>query len=294
MSILIDEHSRVITQGITGRSGLFHTRLSHEYAPRFVGGVNPFKHGEKVQVGDSELPVFGTVAAAKEATAANVSLIFVPPPLAAEAILEAIASEIALIVCITEGIPVLDMLKVSAALRNSRSRLIGPNCPGVITPGKCKVGIMPGHVHQAGRIGIISKSGTLTYEAVWQTSNCGLGQSTCIGIGGDPIIGTGFIELLVMFEQDAGTDGMVLIGEIGGDAEIRAAQFIKDNIKKPVSAFIAGRTAPPGKVMGHAGAIVAGGKGSAAEKIDALQAAGVKVASSPADIGTTMAACLTR
>ena len=292
MAILVDEHSRVITQGITGKSGLFHTRLSHEYAPRYVGGVNPFKHGEQVQVGDTELPVFGTVAAAKEATAANVSLIFVPPPLAADAILEAIASEIELIVCITEGIPVLDMLKVSAALKHSNSRLIGPNCPGVITPAECKVGIMPGPVHKTGRIGIISKSGTLTYEAVWQTSNCGVGQSTCIGIGGDPIIGTGFIELLAMFERDTSTDGIVLIGEIGGDAEIAAASFIKDNIAKPVAAFIAGRTAPAGKVMGHAGAIVAGGKGSAAEKIEALQAAGVKIAASPAEIGTTIAAAL--
>ena len=292
MAILIDEHSRVITQGITGKSGLFHTRLSHQYAPRFVGGVNPFKQGEKVQVGDRALPVFGTVAAAKAATAANVSLIFVPPPRAADAIFEAIASEIELIVCITEGIPVLDMLKVSATLRHSNSRLIGPNCPGVITPDKCKVGIMPGPVHKTGRIGIISKSGTLTYEAVWQTSNCGLGQSTCVGIGGDPIIGTGFIDLLAMFERDAGTEGIVLIGEIGGDAEIAAARFIKDNIDKPVAACIAGRTAPQGKVMGHAGAIVAGGKGSAAEKIEALQAAGVKVAASPAAIGTTIAAAL--
>ena len=292
MAILIDEHSKVITQGITGKSGLFHTRLSHEYAPRFVGGVNPFKHGEKVQVGDSELPVFGTVAAAKSATGANVSLIFVPPPLAADAILEAIDSEIELIVCITEGIPVLDMLKVSAALKHSNSRLIGPNCPGVITPDKCKVGIMPGHVHKAGKVGIISKSGTLTYEAVWQTSNCGLGQTTCVGIGGDPIIGTGFIDLLTMFERDADTAGIVLIGEIGGDAEITAASFIKDNVTKPVAAFIAGRTAPKGKVMGHAGAIVAGGKGSAAEKIEALQAAGVQVAASPAEIGTTIAAAL--
>ncbi len=292
MAILVDERSKVITQGITGKSGLLHTRLSHEYAPRFVGGVNPFKHGEKVQVGDTELPVFGTVAEAKAATAADVSLIFVPPPLAADAILEAIASEIELIVCITEGIPVLDMLKVSAALKHSKSRLVGPNCPGVITPDKCKVGIMPGDVHREGRVGIISKSGTLTYEAVWQTSSCGLGQSTCIGIGGDPIIGTDFTELLAMFERDADTDGIVLIGEIGGDAEISAARFIQDNISKPVAAFIAGRTAPKGKVMGHAGAIVAGGKGSAAEKIEALQAAAVKIAPSPAAIGATIAAAL--
>lgn len=284
MAILVDENTRVITQGITGKAGSFHTRLSQEYAPRFVGGVHPFKAGETA-VG---LPVFATVSAAKEATGANASLIFVPPVAAAEAILEAIDSEIELIVCITEGIPVLDMLKVNAALQASSSRLIGPNCPGVISPGKCKIGIMPGHVHKAGKIGIISKSGTLTYEAVWQTTVAGLGQSTCIGIGGDPIIGTSFIDLLAMFEQDSETAGIVLIGEIGGDAEIRAADFIKDNCRKPVAAFIAGQTAPAGKVMGHAGAIVSGNRGSASEKIDALRSVGVQVAMSPAEIGKTI------
>ena len=289
MSILIDENTKVISQGITGKSGLFHTRLSHEYAPCFVAGVNPRKHGQRVL---DDIPIFATVADAQEATGAKTSVIFVPPPAAADAILEAIASEIELIICITEGIPVLDMLRVKSALQGSSSRLIGANCPGVISPGKCKVGIMPAHIHKRGKIGVVSRSGTLTYEAVFQLGAVGLGQSTCIGIGGDPIIGTGFSELLTMFEQDDETEGIVLIGEIGGDDEIVAANFIKENIRKPVASFIAGKTAPRGKVMGHAGAIVSGNKGGAAEKIDALRSAGVRVADSPADIGKTMAESL--
>tara|TARA_B100001094_G_C18169634_1_gene794300 strand:+ start:1368 stop:2240 length:873 start_codon:yes stop_codon:yes gene_type:complete len=289
VAILIDENTRVITQGITGKSGEFHTKLSHEYAPRFVGGVTPGKGGQRAI---ADLPIFDTVADAKDKAGANASMIFVPPPYAADAILEAIAAEIDLIICITEGIPVLDMIPVEKALKRSKSRLIGPNCPGVITPGKCKIGIMPGHIHQAGKAGIISKSGTLTYEAVGQTTAKGIGQSTCVGIGGDPIIGTKYIDLLTMFEEDPETDGIVLIGEIGGDAEIKAATFIKENIKKPVAAFIAGQTAPKGKRMGHAGAIVSGGAGTAAEKMDALRAAGCEVAESPADIGGALARAL--
>jgi succinyl-CoA synthetase alpha subunit len=284
MAILINEKTRVITQGITGKSGEFHTRLSHEYAPRFVGGVTPGKGGDTV-VG---LPVFDTVKEAKERTACNASMIFVPPPFAADAILEAIEAEIELIVCITEGIPVQDMMPVKRALTGSKSRLIGPNCPGVITPNACKIGIMPGHVHKRGKVGIISKSGTLTYEAVGQTTAAGLGQTTCVGIGGDPIIGTTYIDLLQMFEEDDETKGIILIGEIGGDAEIIAARFIKENIRKPVCAFIAGQTAPQGKRMGHAGAIISGGAGTAAEKMDALRAAGAAVSVSPAEIAATL------
>ncbi|MBI2602506.1 MAG: succinate--CoA ligase subunit alpha [Deltaproteobacteria bacterium] len=290
MGILVGKDTRVITQGITGKSGLFHTKLSHEYAPRFVGGVTPGKGGEEV----AGLPVFDTVREAKEKTGCNASMIFVPPPVAADAILEAIHCGIELIVCITEGIPVMDMIPVKKALDRSRSRLIGPNCPGVITPGSCKIGIMPGHVHRSGKVGIISRSGTLTYEAVNQTSLVGLGQSTCVGIGGDPIIGTNFVDLLEMFEQDPQTEAIVMIGEIGGDAEIKAAAFIKANVRKPVCGFIAGVTAPKGKRMGHAGAIISGGKGTAQEKIEALQAAGVTVSRSPAEIGKTMAKALLR
>lgn len=288
MGILVNKNTKVITQGITGKSGEFHTRLSHEYAPRFVGGVTPGKGGQKIAL----LPVFDTVAEAKEKTGCNASMIFVPPPFAAEAILEAIDNEIELIVCITEGIPVMDMIPVKKALERSHSRLIGPNCPGVITPGECKIGIMPGHVHKPGRVGIISKSGTLTYEAVGQTTAIGLGQSSCVGIGGDPIIGSTYPDLLMMFEEDPATAGIILIGEIGGDAEIKAAKFIKENIRKPVTAFIAGQTAPQGKRMGHAGAIISGGHGTAAEKMDALRAAGVHVAVSPAELGSTMAKAL--
>ena len=286
MPILVNKNTRVITQGITGKSGEFHTKLSHEYAPRFVGGVTPGKGGSK----HLDLPVFDTVAEAREKTGANASMIFVPPPFAADAILEAIAAEIELIVCITEGIPVLDMVPVKKALERSKKyRLIGPNCPGIITPGECKIGIMPGYIHKPGKIGIISKSGTLTYEAVHQTTALGLGQTTCIGIGGDPIIGTSYIDLLAMFEEDPDTKGVVVIGEIGGDAEIKAATWIKENMKKPVAAFIAGQAAPPGKRMGHAGAIVSGGKGTAQEKMEAFRAAGVAVAQSCPEIGSAIA-----
>ncbi len=291
MAVLVNNKTRVITQGITGKSGEFHTKLSHEYAPRFVGGVTPGKGGTKAVC---DLPIFDTVREAKEKTGANASMIFVPPPFAADAILEAIDAEIELIVCITEGIPVLDMMPVKKVLARSKSRLVGPNCPGVITPGQCKIGIMPGHIHKPGKIGIVSKSGTLTYEAVGQTTAAGLGQSSCIGIGGDPIIGTLFIDALQMFEEDPETEGIVMIGEIGGDAEIKAAQFIKENIKKPVAGFIAGQTAPKGKRMGHAGAIISGGHGTAAEKMDALRHAGVEVVVSPADIGQAMVRALSK
>lgn len=285
MAILIDENTKVITQGITGKSGEFHTKLSHEYASCFVGGVVPGKGGSRAVC---DLPVFDTVISAKEQTGANASMIFVPPPFAKDAILEAIDANIELIVCITEGIPPLDMVPVMKAIEGSNSRLIGPNCPGVIAPGKCKIGIMPAHVHKPGSAGIVSKSGTLTYEAVHQTTLSGIGQSTCVGIGGDPIIGTSFIDLLIKFEEDPDTKGIVLIGEIGGDAEIKAAKFIKENISKPVAAFVAGQTAPKGKRMGHAGAIISGGTGTAAEKIEALKAAGVIVAPTPADIGSSL------
>lgn len=288
MSILINKNTRVITQGITGKSGQFHTKLSHEYAPRFVGGVTPSKGGQEID----GLPIFNTVHEAREKTGADASMIFVPPPFAGDAILEAIDAGIELIVCITEGIPVKDMMYVKKALDRSPSRLIGPNCPGIITPGQCKIGIMPGHIHKPGKVGIISKSGTLTYEAVHQTTLAGLGQSTCIGIGGDPIIGTNFIDLLQMFEEDPETEAIVVIGEIGGDAEIKAAQFIKENVRKPVCGFIAGVTAPPGKRMGHAGAIISGGKGTAAEKMEAFRHAGVKVSESPAEIGKTVVSML--
>jgi len=285
LSILVDQNTKVICQGITGKSGEFHTKLSHEYAPRFVGGVTPGKGGGKAVC---DLPIFDSVAEAREKVGANASMIFVPPPFAADAILEAIDAEIELIVCITEGIPVQDMIAVKHALDASKSRLIGPNCPGVITPGQCKIGIMPGHIHKVGSCGIVSKSGTLTYEAVGQTTSAGVGQSTCIGIGGDPIIGTLFIDILAKFQEDPQTESIVMIGEIGGDAEIKAAQFIKDNVTKPVAAFIAGQTAPEGKRMGHAGAIISGGSGTAAEKIEALQAAGAHVAKTTAEIGETL------
>jgi succinyl-CoA synthetase alpha subunit len=285
VAILVGKHTKVITQGITGKSGEFHTKLSQEYAPRFVGGVTPGKGGTK----HLDLPVFDTVAEARAKTGANASMIFVPPPFAADAILEAIAAEIELIVAITEGIPVMDMIPVRKALDRSKSRLIGPNCPGIITPGECKIGIMPGYIHKRGKVGIISKSGTLTYEAVHQTTTIGLGQTTCVGIGGDPIIGTTYIDLLGMFQEDPETQGIIVIGEIGGDAEIKAAKFIKENVKKPVAAFIAGQTAPPGKRMGHAGAIISGGHGTAVEKMEALRSAGCGVAESPAEIAAVLA-----
>lgn len=292
MAILVNSQTRVITQGITGKSGEFHTKLSHEYAPRFVGGVTPGKGGQKAIL---DLPIFDSVIEAREKAGANASMIFVPPPFAADAILEAIDAEIELIICITEGIPVLDMVPVKKALdRSKKSRLIGPNCPGVITPGQCKIGIMPGHIHKVGKAGIVSKSGTLTYEAVGQTTALGIGQSSCVGIGGDPIIGTTYTDVLALFEADPQTEGIILIGEIGGDAEIKAAQFIKENIKKPVAAFIAGQTAPAGKRMGHAGAIISGGSGTAAEKMAALEEAGVVVARSPADLASSLKTAMER
>ena len=284
MTILVDKDTKVICQGITGRAGLFHSQQCREYGTPLVGGVTPGKGGTEVD----GFPVWNTVAEAVEATGANTSLVFVPPPFCRQAIIEAVDAGIELIVAITEGIPVIDMVRVMKHMEGTSSRLIGPNCPGIITPGIAKIGIMPGYIHSPGNVGLISKSGTLTYEAAWQLGNLGLGQSTCIGIGGDPIIGTTFIDLLDLFEQDPGTESILMIGEIGGDAEIQAAQHIQENISKPVAAFIAGKTAPPGKRMGHAGAIISGGSGTAAEKIEALEAAGVVVAESPADMGAAL------
>lgn len=281
MSILIDKNTRVICQGITGSAGTFHTKGCAEYGTQMVGGVTPGKGGQEVL----GLPVFDTVGEAVEQTGANATMIFVPPPFAADAILEAIDAGIAVIAAITEGIPVLDMVEVYRRVRASNSVLIGPNCPGLITPGECKIGIMPGYIHNPGKIGIISRSGTLTYEAVWQTSNLGLGQSTCVGLGGDPIVGTSYIDLLKLYQADDQTEAILMIGEIGGNAEEEAAEFVKQHVTKPVAAFIAGATAPPGKRMGHAGAIISGGKGTAAEKQAALEAAGIVVAPSPADMG---------
>jgi len=286
MSILVGKDTRLICQGITGSAGRFHSEKCAEYGTNLVGGVTPGKGGTR----ELDRPVFNTVVEARKVTGANATMIFVPPPFAADAILEAIDAEIEMIVAITEGIPVLDMLRVKKALGNcgGKSRLVGPNCPGVITPGECKIGIMPGHIHKPGRIGIVSKSGTLTYEAVGQLSALGIGQSTCVGIGGDPINGTSFIDVLDLFNKDEGTDAVIMIGEIGGNAEVLAAEWIKANMKKPVVGFIAGQTAPEGKRMGHAGAITSGGKGTAEEKYAAMAACGMSTVRSPADMGTTL------
>jgi len=284
MSVLVSRDTRVLTQGITGSTGQLHTRLCREYGSEMVAGVTPGRGGTEFE----GIPIFDTVTRAVKETGANASVIYVPPAGAADAILEAADAGIPLVVCITEGVPVLDMVRVARWLEGRPTRLIGPNCPGVITPGQCKIGIMPGYIHMPGRVGVVSRSGTLTYEAVYQLTQLGIGQSTCIGIGGDPIIGTGFIDALRLFQDDAGTDAAIMIGEIGGTAEEEAAAFIKAHMTKPVVSFIAGQTAPKGKRMGHAGAIIAGGKGTAAEKMAALQAAGVTLSPSPARLGVTM------
>ena len=290
MSILVDRNTRVICQGITGKVGEFHTRGCLEYGTRMVGGVTPGKGGETI----ADLPVFNTVAEARDATGANATMIFVPPPFAADAILEAVAAEVELVIAVTEGIPVLDMARVLPAVENSKSRLIGPNCPGVITPGQCKIGIMPGYIHTPGNVGVMSRSGTLTYEAVWQLTQLGHGQSTCVGLGGDPLVGSSFIDILELFEQDDDTHAILMMGEIGGSAEEEAAAYVKKHVTKPVAAFIAGRTAPPGKRMGHAGAIISGGKGTAEAKLEALRDAGIEIAETPADMGTAMVRAMQR
>jgi succinyl-CoA synthetase alpha subunit len=288
VSILVNKSTRVLTQGITGATGQFHTRACREYGTQMVGGVVPGKGSTDFE----GIPIFDTVERARRETGANASVIYVPPPFAADAILEAAAAGIELVICITEGIPVLDMVKVKHYLKSTGTRLVGPNCPGVITPGECKIGIMPGYIHKPGDVGVVSRSGTLTYEAVHQLTKLGIGQSTCIGIGGDPIIGTNHVDALTLFNADPGTRAIVMIGEIGGTSEEEAADYIKKNVKKPVVAFIAGQTAPKGRRMGHAGAIISGGRGTAADKIAALKAAGIAVAMSPADIGTTLKTAL--
>ena len=288
MSILVDKNTKVLTQGITGSTGQLHTRGCQEYGTQMVAGVTPGRGGTDFE----GIPIFNTVAQAVQETGANATVIYVPPPFAADAIMEAVDAEVALVICITEGIPVLDMVRVKRYLDGRHSRLIGPNCPGVITPGACKIGIMPGYIHTPGSIGVVSRSGTLTYEAVHQLTQLGIGQSSCVGIGGDPVNGTSFVDVLRLFQDDPQTEGVVLIGEIGGSAEEDAAAFIKEHMTKPVAAFIAGQTAPKGKRMGHAGAIIAGGKGTAAEKVQAFRDADVSIILSPAEMGTTMAAAL--
>ena len=288
MAIWVGNETRLLVQGITGNEGRFHALGCRDYGTKVVAGVTPGKGGQDVE----GIPVYDSVAEAREKTGCNASMIFVPPPFAADAVMEAAAAGVELVVCITEGVPVNDMLKVKAFLKSHPTRLVGPNCPGVITPGQAKIGIMPGHIHQPGKVGVISRSGTLTYEAVWQLSNLGLGQSSCVGIGGDPVNGTSFIDVLEAFAADDDTEGVILIGEIGGNAEEQAAAWIRDNYDKPVVGFVAGRTAPPGRRMGHAGAIVSGGQGTAQAKIDAMRECGLHVSESPAELGSTMAKAL--
>ena len=288
MSVLVDKHTRVVTQGITGATGQLHTKACKEYGTQMVAGVTPGKGGSSFE----GIPIFDTVARAVAETGADASVIYVPPPFAADAILEAADAGVKLVVCITEGIPVLDMMRVKRVLEGQPVRLIGPNCPGIITPGQCKIGIMPGYIHQPGHVGVVSRSGTLTYEAVFQLTQLGHGQSTCIGIGGDPINGTSFVDALRLFQDNPDTEAVIVIGEIGGTAEEQAAAFIRDHMDKPVVAFVAGQTAPKGRRMGHAGAIIAGGRGTAADKIAAFEAAGVRVARNPAEMGVSMAALL--
>jgi succinyl-CoA synthetase alpha subunit len=289
MSILVDKSTKVVTQGITGATGQFHTHACKEYGTQMVSGVTPGKGGTDFE----GIPIFDTVGEARAKTGCNASVIYVPPPFAADAIMEAADAGVELIICITEGIPVLDKVRVKRFLAGTKSRLIGPNCPGVITPGECKIGIMPGYIHKPGKIGVVSRSGTLTYEAVHQLTQLGIGQSTCVGIGGDPVNGTGFIDVLELYNADPNTEGVIMIGEIGGSAEEEAADYVKREMKKkPVAGFIAGQTAPKGKRMGHAGAIISGGKGTAADKIAAMKAAGIHVAASPADLGTTLRSAL--